>query len=118
MSGYRVGAAYLLPHDDIAVGAEYTYFHTPGTRVLGQPAGGQLFATVARAGGVDDVTSAAATTNLDYNVLDIDVAKKFCVGESFEMRFFGGARLAMIDQKFDVLYNGGSVGAVDYHVTN
>jgi hypothetical protein len=115
-SGFRVGAAYRLPHDNITIGAEYTYLHTHGTRVLGLPDGGQLFATVARAGGVDDVTSAAATTNLDYNVLDVDVAKKICCGESLELRVFGGGRFAWIDQKFDVLYNGGSVGAVNYRV--
>jgi len=116
-SGFRVGAAYRLPHDEITFGAEYTYLHTNGSNIFGAPPGGTLFATQARAGGVDDVQAAAANTNLDYNVLDILVGKKFCVGESFDMRFFGGARLAMIDQKFDILYNGGTTGANNYHVS-
>jgi hypothetical protein len=117
-SGFRVGGGWSMGGDGVWFGALWTYLHSDGQKVLGSTPGGQLFATAARAGGVDDVSTAAATANLNYSVIDLDVGKKILVGQSLDINLYGGPRLAWIDQNFDVLYNGGSVGAVNYRLSS
>src|SRR5207247_2270762 len=47
-----------------------------------------------------------------------DVNKYCAVGECFTVKFFGGGRLAFIDQRFDVVYGGGSLGTTSVLVNS
>jgi hypothetical protein len=115
-SGFRVGAYYEMPNG-FEWGAQYTYFHTNGQAVYSVPAGGSLYATMARGGGIDDVTFASADTNLNYQVLDIVAAKNFKLTD-VDLQILGGVRTAFIDQTLNALYNGGSVGALNAIVSS
>jgi hypothetical protein len=117
-SGLRAGLGWQMPQDGWTIGVEYTYLHSNGSSAFAAPPGGALFSTTTRAGGIDDVTTAAATANLDYNVIDLEISRKVPLGDSTDLRLFGGGRLAQIDQKFDALYNGGSLGAANAHVSS
>jgi hypothetical protein len=109
-SGFRVGAGYQLPGDGWSLGMTYTYFHSEHERFFGVPPGGALLATLTAGGGNDDVGTANPQTNIDYNVIDLEASKSTSIGESFCLRFFGGGRLAFIDQQFSCIYNGGTLG--------
>ncbi len=117
-SGFRLGAGYQLPDDAWRLGVTYTYFYTAGTSSVQAPAGGQLFATLTRGGSIDDVASASAFSSLHYNVLDIDITRLWCPSKAFDLQFFGGARVAWIDQKLSAVYNGGSAVATDATVSS
>lgn len=117
-SGFRFGVGYQLPEKPWQISAAYTYLHSSDGLALRSPPGGQLFATLTRGGGVDDVQTASATGNINYNVLDLDVTRFIAVSPSFLLQVFGGGRFAWIDQKFSALYNGGSLGAVNDFVSS
>ena len=88
----------------------YTHFDTSAHRVFNAPAGGTLLATMTEGGGVDDVARSEGTSYLQYNVVDLDVNKYVCVGDSFLLKFTGGARIANINQPFSNVYSGGTLG--------
>jgi hypothetical protein len=117
-SGFRYGAGWLLPDEKWQVGISYTYFYSAGNRNETAPPGGQLFATLTRAGSVDDVAAASAFTSLNYNVIDLDATRIFYSSDSCRLQVFGGGRFAWIDQKLDATYSGGSSGPFNTTVTS
>ena len=116
-TGFRIGGGYKLPGDGCLIGITYTYLHTKDNPGVGAPAGGTLYATTTRGGSFDDVTTASAQSDLNYNVLDLDFSKRFTPTHDLDVTVFGGGRLAVIDQKFQATYNGGSMGAVNSQVS-
>jgi hypothetical protein len=106
-SGFRIGAGYLLPIQGWDVGADYTYFHSSGSRAVARTAGETLFATMTHPGGIEQVDTANASSSLNYNVLDLEVGRGLNVGDRFTLRLFGGGRFAWIDQSENAFYNGG-----------
>jgi hypothetical protein len=117
-SGFRFGTGYQLPNEPWRISVDYTYLHSSDGRTVTSPPGGQLFATLTRGGGVDDVQSASATANIDYNVIDLDVTRLLAVSPSLDVQLFGGGRFAWIDQKFSAIYNGGTLGAINDFVSS
>lgn len=109
--GIRAGAGYVLPGSGWDIGFLYTYFHSNDARSLLAPTGGTLLATTTRPGIVDEVTSASATSSLDYDVLDFELGTKIVDSPGATVRVFGGPRIAWIDQKFTAQYDG--ITAVD-----
>ena len=106
-SGFRVGGGYGFPGAGWEVGGYYTYFHSSGHDFASSPAGGTLFATLTHPGGIEQVDTADAGTAFNYQIFDIEVGRRFEVGDSFTVRVFGGGRFAWIKQSLNVLYNGG-----------
>lgn len=115
-SGLRTGLGYRLPGEGWEIAGQYTYFHTADTRSSATPAGGSLLATRTRPGLVSDVAAATASTNLDYDVFDVELGRTFRFGESLQLRLAGGGRFAVIDQRFVARYNG--IDASMAHVAN
>jgi hypothetical protein len=113
VNGYRVGGGFELPGEEPwLVGVTYSYFHSrDDRRLVNPPGGGFLFATSTRGGGIDDVTLARGSSNIDYDVLDVEAIRVIPFSSHTNLRLFGGGRFAWIDQKFLAIYNGGSVGA-------
>jgi hypothetical protein len=115
-SGFRVGAAYEM-ENGWQWGLQYTYFHSQGMAAYSVPSGGSLYATMARGGGIDDVTYASADSNINYQVFDI-VAAKNIKWTDVDLLVNAGVRTAFIDQTLNALYNGGSVGATNAIVSS
>jgi hypothetical protein len=107
-SGYRVGGGYRLGHGWEA-GVSYFYFHTNDNRTAFAPTGGALFATLT-APGIDQVSNAFATTNLNMDVIDAEVAKRI-ESDGLTLRLSGGVRVAEISQKLGAAYSGATAGA-------
>jgi hypothetical protein len=112
-SGFRVGAGYQLPGEPWQLGITYTYLHSHDDRTVSAPSGGEAFATLTRGGGVDEVQTAAGSTNFDFNVIDLLAARPIDVCPTLNVRLYGGGRFAWIDQKLTAVYNGGFSGAVN-----
>jgi hypothetical protein len=112
-SGFRAGAGYQLSGEPWQIGVTYTYLHSRDDRTATAPTGGEAFATLTRGGGVDEVATAAGSTNLDFNVIDLVAARPITVCQDLVVRPFGGGRFAWIDQKLTAVYNGGFSGAVN-----
>jgi hypothetical protein len=114
-SGFRVGGMYQWPGEGWGVGACYTYLHSNASDQVARPAGGTLFPTLTHPGGIEQVDSAAATSGLNYQVLDIDVGCAFTISDSFCLRPFAGGRFAWIDQSLNAFYNGGDANFAAVH---
>jgi len=63
-SGFRTGLGWQAAHEPWQFSATYTYLHTRDNTFLASPLNGTLYATLTRGGGIDDVSTAAASTNL------------------------------------------------------
>jgi hypothetical protein len=117
-SGFRIGTGYKVPGQDWTVGVTYSNFSSHGDTSAAAPAGGALYATLTRGGSYDQVDTASAASNIDYNVIDIDISHRIKVSETFNVNVFGGGRFAWIDQELSAVYNGGPDHAVNDTVTS
>lgn len=115
-SGYRLGAGYRLGHG-WEVGASYLYFHTNANASALPTAGGALYATLT-APGIDQVNTAAASTNLNLNLINLGLYKRIDCGDGFGLRLGGGIQIADISQKLNAVYSGGTAGANFDSVSN
>lgn len=107
-SGYRLAGGYALNHG-WEIGASYFYFHTTDNRLAAAPTGGALFATLT-APGIDQVSTAAATSSLNMDVIDVEAAKRIDCHDGLSLRLSGGLRIAEIQQKLNAAYTGGTAG--------
>lgn len=98
--GYRLGES----HWEVLAG--YTYFRSNAFGSLIAAPGTALLPTITRPGLTDQVSIATADANLNYNLYDALVARRFAVGEHVALRMLGGVRFADIQQKFNVFYDG------------
>jgi hypothetical protein len=115
-SGVRVNLGYRFPGEGWALSGTYTYLSSTDKRSVASPSGGILFATLTHPGFIEQVATADASTNINYNVLDIDIGRPFEIGNSCTVRVFGGGRVAWIDQNLNVTYDG--VDANNAHVSS
>jgi hypothetical protein len=111
-SAFRFGAGYELANG-WRVGAHYTYLHSTDSATVNAPDGGAVYATLTRGGTFDQVATATATANLNYNAIDVEASKFAALSDTLGLNVFGGARVAWIDQKFSATYNGGPLGAAN-----
>jgi hypothetical protein len=106
---YRIGAGYRLDHG-WEVGGTYFYLHSKDNRSLTAGPGGALFATLT-APGIDQVNTANGSTNVDMDIIDLDLAKRIHVCDNLIVRVAAGGRIASIQQKLFAAYTGGTAGA-------
>jgi hypothetical protein len=105
-TGVRVGAGAGLPGSTWQFGAYYTYLHSSDAQSVTAPPGGAVYATVTHPGFVSLVTNAAGSTNLNYQVLDLEGIQRFMLSDTTTLRLIVGGRFAWIDQSFSTYYNG------------
>lgn len=105
-SGIRIGGGYQTPNGQWQIGGYYTYLHSHSEDISGAPAGGVLYATLTHPGFISLVSNAAADTNLNYQIFDLEVARRLATNDNSVVRIFGGPRFAWIDQNFSAFYNG------------
>src|SRR5262249_5270796 len=105
---YRVGAGYRIGQG-WEVGGSYFYLHSKDDRSLTATPTGALFATLT-APGIDQVNTANASTSLDMDIIDVDLARRIHVNDNLILRVFAGGRIASIQQKLFASYTGGTAG--------
>src|SRR5262249_33947032 len=57
-----------------------------------------------------DANAADGDAGLSYAVLDLDVGKTVCCGDTLDVRAIAGVRLASISQTLKSIYSGGALG--------
>jgi hypothetical protein len=114
-SGVRVGGGYAFPGDGWEIGAYYTYLHSDADAFAARPTGGTLFATLTHPGTIEQVDTALAESGINFNVVDVEIARRFNCAERLAFRVFGGARIASIDQSLNAFYNGGDANLAEVH---
>jgi hypothetical protein len=112
-SGFRFGAGVRIPGQDWNFGVTWTNISSHDNTAQAAPAGGALYATLTRAGSYDQVDTATAATNFDYNVVDVELSRWIKVSDTFMLNVSGGGRFAWINQEFTAVYNGGPDHAVN-----
>jgi hypothetical protein len=105
-AGFRVGVGYRNNEEHWDLGLFYTYLRTGDQFGVVAPSGGIIYPTLTRPGLTDLVTSAYATTRLQYDVYDIEVGRTFGKHDGSHFRAFGGFRFANVYQRFTAYYNG------------
>src|SRR5579885_2865539 len=95
-AGVRGELGYQFGHSGWDVLFGYTYFHTGASGFASADPGGVLRPTLTRPGLVTQALTASALGNLDYNVYDAAVGKRFVVDDNFAVRTFAGIRFASI----------------------
>ncbi|MSR33051.1 MAG: hypothetical protein EXR99_16300 [Gemmataceae bacterium] len=115
-SGFKFTMGKVL-RDGWDINLSYFYLHSSDNQTINAPPRGALYSTLSN-NTFDDVASATAMANLNYNVIDIDASREFQPAENFLLRVIGGGRFAWIDQNFSAIYNGGSLGATNDFVSS
>jgi hypothetical protein len=104
VSAYRVGAGYRLEHG-WEIGGIYTYLHSRDSQVANPGAGNSLFANLSAPISFDAVSSAAASSNLDMDLIDVEFARRWSPCERLTVRLAGGTRVGTIQQKLKAVYD-------------
>ena len=84
----------------------FTYFTANGDTVAVAAPNQVLLPTLTRPGLTDRASAAWSTTDLDYQVYDVLVARRVLVDEHFAVRALGGVRFADLRQIFNTSYDG------------
>lgn len=107
-SGFRLGAAYLLPCDGWDVTVNWIHYQSDASAHGGSLIGGSLTGANTyffndwerNINFIPDV--ARARWNLDLDVVDLELARRFYFSECVSARPFIGLRFANIDQSYKV----------------
>lgn len=102
--GVRLGLGYHLPRDGWTLSALWTRFHATQTSSQ-QGSAGYLFSPFwIDAANTPLPESGSATWKLRMDIVDIELDRRFYVGEYMALRPHAGVRIANLDQNFDVSY--------------
>ncbi|MBD2327447.1 Lpg1974 family pore-forming outer membrane protein [Alkalinema sp. FACHB-956] len=124
-TAWRVGVNYAPKPSPWELGATYTFFSaddqataTEPLRTDGTP--GRLLATYAHPFQNQRAASASAEANLDYDLVDLDVAYNLRPSKNLNIKLFTGLQIANLDQAMAIRYdgqdfspNGGTVNLVN-----
>jgi len=101
--GYRLGVGYRLGHSWEVAGV-YTYLHSNDEKGVVRPTGGSLFGTLDQ-GVFDSALGVTASSNLDMDLIDTEIAKRWWICEGLSIRAAAGVRVATITQKIGAAYD-------------
>jgi hypothetical protein len=105
-SGVRAALTYRPTGSLVDTAFSYTYIGAGSAQSAFAPIGGLLYPTQTRPGLVDSATTATATGGMAYNVWDLTIGRFMPLEDYFLVRWSAGARVAYVNQNFNVLYNG------------
>jgi hypothetical protein len=104
--GVRAELGYRIGHSGWDVFTQYTYFRSGAQGAVTAGPGQALFPTLTRPGLTDAALVARADANLQYNVYDLALGRRFRLDDHFAGRAFGGLRFASIRQDLTAVYDG------------
>ncbi len=115
--GFRLGLGYKLPHDKWDLFVNYTYVYGNAKGHAGG-ANGILFPVWATNFGLTPknpffANSAQAKWHINLNMADLELGRTCRVGKWLTIRPFIGLRGLVIDQEYNVEYQGGTVAPLD-----
>jgi hypothetical protein len=111
-TGFKVGAEFRPGDSGLDLRFAYTQLRMKESALLAPPfeppagPGGNLIATLSHPSFGRNATTANAKFRFDYNSADLETGQTLLLGESLELRLFGGVRYADIVEHFDADYDG------------
>jgi hypothetical protein len=109
--GFRIAVGYRFDADRDARVAYTRWNH--GAHAAEQARGDErLFPTLTHPALIIEADSVRAASSLNMHVLDLELARRYGLGEGIQTRVFFGPRLTQLDQKLTATHEGGDV-AVD-----
>lgn len=102
-AGLRYGLAYTF-ETGTDLHAQYMTLDTHDSASAEAPPGGRLWGTWTHPDMGSTFDSAEARYDLDYDVFDLGLGKKFTVGDDLGLRVDAGLRYARIDQNLNIAY--------------
>lgn len=105
-NGFRVELGYRFPDGRLDVSAAYTRLRAFADGTVGAGPGQVLFPTRTRPSLTDAALTAAASADLEYNLYDLLVGRRFEVDDHLAVRGFAGVRFADVRQTMTVRYDG------------
>ena len=113
--GVRLGIGTELPSaGQWDIMAWYAYLHSSDSQSSTAPAGGTVFASLMRPGVVSEALVASGSASLDLDVFDFEIGRRVQASDSVDLRVVVGPRVAIIDQKLNVLYDGTDASNATY----
>ena len=105
-AGLRAEFGYRLGQSGWDVAGGYTYFRTSAFDAINAAPGQVVLPTLTRPGLTDNATFAGADANLELNLYDLTLGRRYALDDSVTVRAFGGVRFANIRQSFNAFYDG------------
>jgi hypothetical protein len=105
-SGVRAAIGYKAANNPWETWFTYTYIKGDGGNSAAAPPGGVIYPTLTRPGLVDTALFGQASSNLTYNLYDLDAVRRVAGDNSFNLRLLLGTRYATIDQDLAATYFG------------
>ena len=106
-AGFRIALGYEAPSNQTDLSLSLTQLDGDWSKKVKVSPGADLWGTRLHAQSVIDdnnVTQATADYEIDYMVWDVNIGYTSHINDSFEVRPYGGLRIAEIDQKFNIFY--------------
>ncbi len=103
-SGFRLGLAYNIPHDEWDISFTWTRYNANKKNHVSEKPKELVFSYWTDLNFNPGPMSARAKWDLSFSVIDFDLSRSFYLGESFYLCPFGGFKAAWIDQELFVDY--------------
>lgn len=112
--GYRIGAGWVTPTDNMEISALFTRVEPEGEFNMNAPAGGRVVSMIIP----DDQSAqnATATWNLKYSTLDFEFGRSYFLSRYFYLRPHFGSRTAWIRQNGNYTFT--TPGSISGHFRN
>jgi hypothetical protein len=107
--GFRYGFSYVLDGCS-SVTAQYTYFETDRTDQLSTIAPNVTRSLVLYDGAELDFASAQASSNIEFQFLDVDYRRVLSCADDHNLAFLVGARAGQFRQEFSADFFSGEIG--------
>ncbi|MDP1607973.1 MAG: Lpg1974 family pore-forming outer membrane protein [Chlamydiales bacterium] len=112
--GYRVGAGWVSPHDNMEISALFTRVEPEGNFSMNATAPNTINGVI-----LPDILAATggfAEWNVKYSVIDVEFARSYFLSRYFYMRPYFGSRTAWVMQSADISFSGSA--PVTAHLRN
>lgn len=106
-SGFRIAGGRRTA-SGWEIGGAYTFLRADDSQTFAPGAAGVLAVQSSPSTGLTNANTVTATSDFDYDVVDLEAGHWFHASDSVSLQVLGGLRYASIDHAFQVNYNGGA----------
>lgn len=109
--GFKVGAGYILPHDQWDLFLQLTHLHSRASVHKSAHGNKVLYPSWITAANQPNgyVDSVGGHWRLHFGFLDLELGRTLACGQYLIVRPFTGLRYAVVRQKYQLLYKGGTL---------
>lgn len=105
-SGFRISAGCRTPDHPWEVMLRYAYFHADNDATLQTTPSDTIFPTLTHPGTLNRADSVSASNHVLFHLADLEIARRFDLSSSCDLRVFAGPRYAYVEQGIGADYRG------------